>query len=87
MSDATSSVDSGRPAYLVVQEGGTSAELYVLAGETPEEAEDLRASCSRASYRTSEVIEVPAVLAAHGETLYELLEEVLRAERSYCSTT
>ncbi|MEY2152324.1 hypothetical protein AB7849_15570 [Rhodanobacter sp. 115] len=85
MSEATTATEAnaGRPAYLVVQEGGTSGELYVLAGESREEAEDLRAGCSQASYRTSAVIEVPAVLAAHGETLYELIEEILRAERSY----
>ena len=31
------------------------------------------------AYATSESIEVPAALAAHGEALYALLEEVARA--------
>ena len=44
-----------------------------------EEAAEFRASCAEGAYATSESIEVPAVLAAHGEALYDLLEEVARA--------
>lgn len=74
-----------RPAYLVILEGGTFAELYAHASESATAAEEFRISCSEGSYRTSDVIEVPAVLAAHGEELYELIEKVLRAERGYLS--
>lgn len=66
------------PAYLVVQEGGSSMEIYVHSSPTEEEAEEFRVSCARGAYRTSPVIEVPSELAALGETFYECVEDVLK---------
>lgn len=70
-------------AFVVIQEGGASAERYIHSSDSAEAAEEFRASCETASYRTSAPIEVPGALAAHGEALYELLETVVTAELDY----
>lgn len=68
------------PVVLVtLQQGGSSGEVYINATDDAEEAAEFRASCAEGAYATSESIEVPAALAAHGEVLYALLEEVARA--------
>lgn len=66
-------------AFVVVQQGGSSSEVYIHAASTHADAEAFREECERGAYETSDVIEVPAVLAAHGETLYEVLEAVAQA--------
>ena len=63
--------------YLIIQEGGTSHELYLHAHSTAEEAEEDRVSCARAAYSTSPVIKIPGVLASLGEQFYGVVEEVL----------
>jgi len=71
-----------KPAYVVIQEGGSSSELYVHSHESAEDAEDDRVSCSaNGAYRTSPVLELPAALAQHGEVIYEFLEDFLKASR------
>ena len=68
------------PVVLVtLQQGGSSGEVYVHATSDAEEVAEFRESCAEDAYATSESIEVPAALAAHGEALYTLLEEVARA--------
>lgn len=67
------------PAYVVIQEGGSSDEIYVHSHESLEEAEADRVSCAEGAYNTSEVLELPADLAAHGEVFYEFLEKALAA--------
>lgn len=69
--------------YIVIQEGGASDERYVHAIDSIEAANEFRVDCARGAYRTSEPIEVPAELAAHGELLYTLLEDVLTAPLEY----
>lgn len=73
-----SSQDAGK-AFVVVQQGGSSGEVYIHSSETREDAEAFRVSCEEGAYQTSEVIEVSAALAAHGEDLYEVLEAVAQA--------
>ncbi len=89
MNDATQTLmdpEGAKPAYVVIQEGGSSGEIYVHAADSEAAAEDFRESCrDEGGYRTSDVIEVPAALAAQGEALYALLEEVLRADRGFPS--
>lgn len=69
------------PSYVVVQEGGSSSEIYISAHESREDAEAFRINCrDDGAYRTSGVFEVPSELASHGEALYELLEQVSRVE-------
>lgn len=47
-------------AFVVIQEGGSSTELYVSAWDTAEEAEDHRVSCRNdGAYRTTEPVEMP----------------------------
>lgn len=59
--------DTEDVVYVVVQEGGSSGELYVHSYETRADAKAFRKSChEQGSYRTSEdIIEVPASLANH----------------------
>ncbi|GBG14492.1 peptidoglycan lytic exotransglycosylase [Novimethylophilus kurashikiensis] len=50
--------------YAVIQEGGSSTELYLHLLDTAEEAEEYRVECEEeGSYRTSDVVELPASLA------------------------
>lgn len=67
------------PAFVVVQQGGSSLEVYIHSSSTREDAEAFRVECDEGAYQTSEVIEVSAALAAHGEDLYEVLEAVAEA--------
>lgn len=68
-------------AWLLVQEGGSSSELYVHGWNTQEEAEDDRVNCTRdGAYRTSPVIEVAANLANHC-SFYQTVEALLGASR------
>lgn len=75
---------------LVIQEGGSSTEMYVHAHENLKQARADRRSCAKAAYRTSELIKVPEALSlvlqdfpgAEAE-FYRLLEEVLKARLSY----
>lgn len=65
--------------YVLIQEGGSSAELYVHAHASLADAEADRVSCEEGgSYRTSEIVEVPASLAAHPQ-FYEVVEQLVRA--------
>lgn len=66
-------------AFVVVQQGGSSLEVYIHASSTRQEAEAFREECENGAYETSEIIEVPGALAAHGESLYEVLEAVAEA--------
>jgi hypothetical protein len=72
-----------RPAFLVIQEGGSSAEFYVHAHDSFENAEDDRTDCARDAYRTSPIVEVPGALAAHGEVFYELIEDIIAASQEF----
>lgn len=60
--------------FVVVQQG--DGEVFIHASDTREDADAFRVNCKGDGYETSDVIEVPAALAAHGEDLYELLEAV-----------
>jgi hypothetical protein len=52
------------PAYCVVQEGGSSTELYLHVWDRKEQAEQDRIDCSKdGAYRTSDVFEVPGMVA------------------------
>jgi len=79
----TGDLSALRPAYLTVQEGGSSAEIYINVADSQAEAEDFRKSCAQAAYRTSAPIEVPADLAVLGEPLWSLIEDILRASLNF----
>lgn len=68
-----------RPAFVVIQEGGSSGAIYVHSHESHADAEDDRVDCAKGAYRTSRIIEVPPALAELGEAFYEVLEQVLEA--------
>ncbi len=69
---------SKKKVYILIQEGGSSSELYIHAHSTAEEAEQDRIDCSNdGGYATSPVMEVSAALA-DTDGFYDALEEVLR---------
>jgi uncharacterized membrane protein len=76
---------STKKLYLVIQQGGSSREMYVHAHGTLTEARKDRKSCEKASYQTTEPILVPAALAtvllsnmdACGD-FYNVMESTLR---------
>lgn len=83
LEDSSAEAEDG-PAFVVLQEGGSSGEIYASAHSSLEDAEAFRIDCrDSGSYRTSEIFEVPRALARHGEELYTLLEQAARAELDY----
>lgn len=88
--DSLASRPAGSPAaapgatriHVLVQEGGSSTELYLHAWDTAEEAGDDRISCARdGAYRTSDVVEVDSSLAAHPE-FFSVVEAILGASKN-----
>jgi hypothetical protein len=81
MTQAESSLNTepGRgPGYVLIQEGGTSRELYLHAWGSSEDAEQDRIDCSNnGAYRTTRVVEVPASLASH-RAFYDVAESLVR---------
>lgn len=72
--------------YTVVQEGGTSSELYVNGYDTKRDADAFIKSASESSYNTIGPIEVPQPLAdllrankEAEEAFYEYLQTLVRA--------
>lgn len=67
------------PVYVLIQEGGSSTELYAHAHNTLADAKADRVSCARdGSYRTSRIVPVPADLANHPQ-FYDIVEQLVRA--------
>ncbi len=71
------------PKFVVVQEGGSSTEIYLHVHDTAAEAEDDRVACADASYRTSAVVEVPGEVAALGAPFYGAVEDILKASLDF----
>lgn len=64
--------------WLVIQEGGTSTELYAITYDSYNDAEDYRRRCEAAgSYRTSAPIEVPRAMA-RDPNFHGIVERVAR---------
>lgn len=70
-----------RTVFFVLQEGGSTGEVYVTAFASREAALDYRLKAALASYRTSDVFEVPRRPAL--PELIELIETVAAAEFHY----
>ncbi len=66
-------------SFVLIQEGGSSTELYLHAHGSREEAEQDRIDCAQGAYRTSEILEVSPVMAALGEGFYGAVEQTLSA--------
>lgn len=52
-----------RKVYVVLQQGGSSAEMYVHVHDSLHDANADRKECEKGAYKTSEPIEVPADVA------------------------
>jgi len=71
-----------RSSYMLVQQGGSSSEVYLHAHETEADAEVDRIDCAEnGSYETSPIVEVPAPLVELGETFYETVQGILQASK------
>lgn len=71
-------VDVADTVYAVVQEGGSSGELYLTAWPTEAEANDFRFSCrDEGSYRTSAPLPLPRALAKQ-KGFPEAVEQFMR---------
>ncbi|WP_126223538.1 hypothetical protein [Burkholderia ambifaria] len=69
-------------AFVLIQEGGSSEELYVHSHDSREAAEQDRIDCwTDGAYRTSEIIEVPASLA-NQPGFYEFAESLLKVSHN-----
>lgn len=68
--------------FLVIQEGGTSDELYAHGFDTRAAARRYRRNCETdGAYRTSEVLEVPRTLMDHPDFM-EVAEAIAGASIS-----
>lgn len=69
--------------FCVVQEGGSSVEIYLGAEMSEEAAQGLRASYAEASYRSSDVIRISGPAAALGEHFLAAADELLDASLEF----
>lgn len=67
-----------KTAFVVVQQGGATSEVYVHAFDTKGEANTYRKSCDRATYNTTEVLSVPNKIVETCDDV-EALEAVVKA--------
>ena len=66
-----------KPAFVVVQEGGSSSELYIHSHKSKRAAEKDRRDCEKkGAYRTGPVVEVPGAVAAWQEPFYRVAEAI-----------
>lgn len=61
-------------AYALIQEGGSSDELYLHVHDTLEDAEADRLDCADGAYRTTEPVELPD--STDWDAVQTLLESV-----------
>jgi hypothetical protein len=71
-----------KECYLVVQEGGSSTEIYFQVFETPEDADQYRDSCEQAAYLTSKPVLVAENLVLHPK-FFEFVGAALSATASF----
>ena len=65
------------PAFVVVQEGGSSSELYIHSHKSKRAAEKDRRDCEKkGAYRTGPVVEVSGAVAAFQEPFYQVAEAI-----------
>lgn len=67
-------IDALKPVYAIVQEGGSTGEMYLHGYDTRAQADEARAGCAdEGSYRTSPVVELPGELASYGSAFEAIL--------------
>lgn len=75
--------DKPTDAWIVVQEGGSSSEIYAHSFDCEEGANLFRMGCSEGGYRTGKPVKVPAFLVDDpnfGIALEEILKTTLNLE-------
>lgn len=69
-----------KPVYALVQQGGSSKEMYLHVHDTRAQAKIDKAACAKASYQTSEIFAIPGEVA--NEQTYTLIEAGIEAALS-----
>lgn len=65
---------SPKEVFLVVQQGGSSREMYLHTFDTLEQADKYRANAwEKGAYRTSEVFEVPVGIETYMEEIQDII--------------
>jgi hypothetical protein len=65
---------SPKEVFLVVQQGGSSREMYLHAFDTLEQADKYRADAyENGAYQTSEVFEVPVGIETYMEEIQDII--------------
>lgn len=72
-------MSKAKPTFVVIQEGGTSEELYVHAHYTKDAAQADRIECAAGSYRTTKPVKIPPELAKLGEVFYTTVEAIIES--------
>lgn len=72
-----------REDFCVVQEGGSSTEIYLGGADTEAEATALRHSYAEGAYRSSEVVKISAAATALGDVFYTAAEAILQASLAF----
>ncbi len=62
---------------LVLQQGGSSREVYLHTFDTKKQADDYRDECEKASYATSEPVSIPVDLEQHRDKIDEIIQAAL----------
>lgn len=69
--------------FCVVQEGGSSVEIYLGAEMSEEAAQGLRASYAEASYRSGDVVRIAGPVAAMAEQFLAAAEDILKSSLEF----
>lgn len=65
-----------KAGFIVLQQGGSSGEVYVHMFDTTDQVTAFRESCDEAAYQTSEPIDLPEGFPSE---VFDLLEKVAQA--------
>ena len=70
-----------KKVYIVIQEGGSSTELYANAFDSAEEARNFREACSHdGGYATTPPVEVPEAMANFVDEIGEICQSLRNLE-------
>ena len=81
-----SDLEDTRPAYAILQEGGSSTEgPYLALFDSQEDANKVRKDCAEGAYRTTAPVEVPTALADH-PSFCDVVSALVQADFEYPET-
>jgi len=84
LADARATVCEGDPIQAYVQEGGSSAEIYLHLFDSEADAKAGRVDCASGAYNTSAITAVPRSLAQHPQ-FHQAVESILQSSLDMAS--